>query len=91
VANIAYRVGRPFSLNQAREIELPRWQELLAEVNSHVQAHGLELNSEAIAFSPPLEIDDEAHHFTGALAEDANRFWKREYRTGYEVPHLSEK
>ena len=36
-----------------------------------------------------LELDVEKGRFTGDSAEAANKFIKREYRKGYEVPELA--
>jgi hypothetical protein len=91
LANIAFRVGASNSLNPALEIQLPRWQELMTEVNEHLEAHQLSLNDNAIQFSGILEIDPQTGRFRGETADQANRLLKREYRAGFEVPELATK
>lgn len=91
MANIAFRSGSAFSMNEAKEIGLEQWQSLINEMDSHVQAHGMKLTDEVIRLSPQLELDVENEQFIGENAEAANPFLKREYRAGYEVPELAEK
>jgi predicted dehydrogenase len=90
LANIAHRTaGDGFTKEQANEIKLPRWQELLQEMEQHLKAHNLSFDDAQFRFSPMLEIDNESERFVGENAELANGFIKRRYRTGYEVPELA--
>ena len=91
LSNLAYRAGTQFTMDQAREIGVDQWQTLLQEMQDHVAAHGLELESESILLSPQLDLDVDSERFVGDHADEANRFIKREYRPGYEVPELAEK
>jgi hypothetical protein len=91
MANVAYRTGGEFSYNEAREIGLEHWQDLLKEMDTHVSAYGLSMESDQIKLSPQLTLDVENEQFVDDHAEAANKFLKREYRAGYEVPELAEK
>lgn len=88
LANIAFQAGSQFSRDQAEVVELPAWQDLLAEMDTHLKSHGLSLSSDQIKLSPMLELDQETEQFTGENAAVANKFLKREYRAGYEVPEI---
>jgi hypothetical protein len=90
LANIAYRAGRQLSMDQARELDQRHWQILLDEMQAHAKAHGLTLSDEKFRLSPLLNLDVRAGTFVADSAEMANRFIKREYRQGYEVPELAE-
>ena len=90
LANIAVRSGGAFSVAEAREIDVQPWQGLLNEMQTHVQAHGMQLDYAAIRMSPQLELDATTGRFVGAHADLANRFLKREYRQGFAVPELAE-
>ncbi len=89
LANIAFRAGGGFSLADAREIGVESWQVLLDEMQTHVQAHGMQLGDEAIRLGPPLELDAATGRFIGEHASVANGFLKREYREDFEVPELA--
>jgi len=91
MANIAYRAGSQFSMNEAKEIGLEQWQELLTSMNEHISAYDIKIESAAIRLSPVLELDQENEVFVGENSEAANKFIKREYRKGYEVPEMVEK
>ena len=87
-ANIAFRAGGAFSSDQAKEIDLEQWTTLMREMNEHTSAHGIKLQDDQFRLSPVLELDTESGRFVGDHANRANRFIKREYREGYEVPEL---
>lgn len=91
LANIAFQAGKQFSMDQANELGIEPWQELIEQMQAHTQAHGLKLESDQVRLSPMLEMDPESEQFVGEYAAAANQFLKRKYRTGYEVPALAEK
>ncbi len=91
LANIAFQTGGRFSYDEAKEVGLEQWQGLIKQMDAHTQAHGLKLDSDEIRLSPMLELDVDDEKFVGANAEAANKFIKREYRKGYEVPELAGK
>lgn len=89
LANIAFRAGGQFSREAAAAVSLEQWQTLIGEMDQHLQAHDLELDSDAILLSPMLELNSKTEQFVGEHAEKANRFLHRQYRKGYEVPSFT--
>jgi hypothetical protein len=86
LANVAFRAGSEFTREAAGQVALEQWQTLMGEMDTHLKAHSLALDSDAIRLSPMLELNAKTQQFTGEHANVANRFLKREYRKGYEVP-----
>ncbi len=89
LANLAFRAGGGLSIAEYRKIGVESWQVLLGEMQTHIQAHGMQLNDKAIRLSPPLELDATTGRFIGEHAAVANGLLKREYRKGFEVPELA--
>jgi predicted dehydrogenase len=89
LANVAFRAGGEFSRQTAAQVSLEPWRVLIGEMDQHLQAHSIALESEAIRLSPMLELDSKSEQFVGEHAETANRFLRRDYRKGYEVPSLA--
>jgi predicted dehydrogenase len=87
-ANIAYRAGTPFTASTANSLakDLLAWGELIDEMKQHLAAHKIDIASMDIRLSPMLELDTATGKFTGAHAETANKYLKREYRKPYVVP-----
>lgn len=90
LANIAYRTGTPFRKADSEVVSGDGgiWDSVVDEMGRHIAAHGVKLESDEIKLSPMLTVDVENENFVGANAEVANRFVKREYRAGYEVPEI---
>lgn len=91
LANVGFRAGQAYSPEQARELnggDDKAWQTLLDLMKTHVKAHGYEMTDEEIRLSPLLTHDPATERFTGANAEAANPFLKREYRKSFEVPAI---
>lgn len=89
LANIAFQAGKAFSKETAREVKLDRWENLLDDMDGHLKAHDLSLESDSIKLSPMLELDLETEQFVGDGSAAANALLKREYRKGYEVPEIT--
>ncbi|MFT5302172.1 MAG: hypothetical protein ACI814_002986 [Mariniblastus sp.] len=89
LANIAYRAGSKFSSDQAKEVNLKQWTTLIGEMEAHTKVHGIKMESDQVRLSPMLELNTESQRFVGENAAVANKYIKREYRTGYEVPELA--
>ncbi len=87
-ANVAYMCGTKFDRKGADQVQQSTWQSLLGETEEHLAAHGMSLDDESIKLSPVLSLNDEGR-FVGDQAEVANKFLKREYREGYEVPEIA--
>jgi predicted dehydrogenase len=90
LANIAFRSGDTFSHAAAKEVSGDRgiWSNLLEDTEKHLDAHGIDIASAQIKLSPMLTVDVEKEVFVGNHAKMANRFLKRQYRAGYEVPEI---
>lgn len=88
LANIAFQAGKEFTVDQAASLDLDRWKELLGEMETHLKAHDLALESDAIRLSAMLELDTKTEQFVRSSADRANSLLKREYRKGFEVPEL---
>jgi hypothetical protein len=88
LANIAFRAGQQFSREAAAAINDSGWQSLLGEMESHLGAYKIKLDSPEIALSPVLEVDPAKEVFVGEHAAAANAFLKREYRAPYVVPEI---
>ncbi|EMI15939.1 oxidoreductase domain-containing protein [Rhodopirellula maiorica SM1] len=89
LANLAVRAGGVFDSATAKAVDHPRWLDLVSAMGEHLNNHGLDLNSEPLRMSPMLELDAATERFIGDHADVANRFLKREYRNGFEVPTLA--
>ncbi len=90
LANIAFRAGSAGTRDAASLVKNDRgvWSGLVGEMKTHLGAHGIDINSDQIRFSPMLQVDVEKEVFVGEQNETANRFIRREYRKGFEVPEL---
>ncbi|TWT50724.1 Glycosyl hydrolase [Rubripirellula amarantea] len=88
LANIAARTGQRFTKESANEVSHEGWTELLGEMDSHLKAHGLQLDNEQISLSPMLKLDQKTEQFVGEGSDQANELLKRQYRSGYEVPEI---
>ena len=91
LANIGFRAGGTFALDQAKERhpDDATWQELLQQMQTHVEAHGYQMSDVEMRLSPMLQHDPETELFTGDNADLANQFLKRTYRAGFAVPEIS--
>lgn len=89
MANVAFRAGKEFTYEAASEVQLQPWQTVIGEMDQHLKAHGLRLDSDKIRLSPMLELDEKTEQFVGEHADSANRFLTRPYRKGYEVPQIA--
>jgi hypothetical protein len=89
LANVAFRAGRGFNMRDANVVKDEQWLTVLGEMDAHLKAHGLALEGSDIQLSPMLSLDSKTQQFSGSSAAAGNRFLKRTYRTGYEVPELA--
>jgi hypothetical protein len=89
LANVAFRAGSEFTREAAAEVDFDQWQTLIGEMDQHLKAHDLTLESGAIRLSPVLDLNSKTEQFVGEHAEKANRFLNRQYRKGYEVPSFT--
>jgi hypothetical protein len=89
LANISFRAGSQMSIEQAREVKVPQWQQLINEMEDHLNVYGKKISDKEIKMSPLLELSDDGSQFVGEGSDAANVFLKREYRKGFEVPDMS--
>ncbi len=89
LANVAFRAGKQSNAQQAGAVDLPQWQTLMGEMESHLEAHGESLDSDQIRFSTMLTLDPKTEQFIGDEANVANEFLRRQYREGYEVAEFA--
>jgi len=88
LANIAFQAGETFDYEDAKQVTDGVWSGLLGEMDKHLSNHKVKIESAEIKLSPMLEVDVEKEVFVGTNSREANKFLKREYRKGYEVPEL---
>ena len=86
VANIAFRAGGKLEHQALFSVDLDIWQTLLQEMHQHLTAHGIDPHTADLQVSSMLEIDPASGRFTGDGAEGANKWLRRDYRKGFEVP-----
>lgn len=91
MANIAYRAGGEYTRAQAEEIrkDYKPWTDLQDQMQEHLANHGVAMDAKSVKLSTVLELDAKGEKFVGAGADKGNKFLKREYRKGYEVPEIS--
>lgn len=90
LANIAFQTGRPFKRSDAAQVSGDHgiWEGLLEEMEQHLAAHSVRLQSDEIRLGPMLTVDPENEIFVGDSADVANIFLKRQYRAPYVVPEI---
>lgn len=88
LANIAFRAGKAFTHDAASAVKDEKWHSLVDEMEAHLAAHSLKLESKEILLSPVLTVDPVKEIFIGEHAALANAFLKREYRAPYVVPEI---
>ena len=88
LANIAFQTGKPFTKSDAGAIDQDIWQNLVGDMEEHLSAHNVKIESNEIQLSPMLTVDVDKEEFVGAHAAAANKFIKRQYREPYVVPNF---
>ena len=90
LANIAYRAGEEFTRAKADSMQkdFKPWNELLDQMQDHLHNYGVALDAKSVKLSSALTLDEKGEKFVGEGAGAANKFLKREYRKGYEVPEI---
>ena len=87
-ANIAYQCGSTFKATDLEVVMQSTWLDLIKRMGLHLADRDLKIDDKSLSLSPLLSINEEGR-FIGDHAEEANRFLKREYREGYEVPEIA--
>jgi len=90
LANIAFQTGSSFKAADIGQVSGDHgiFEQLVAEMDTHVTAHGVKLESDQIRLSPMLTLDVKTEAFVGEHANVANPFLKRQYRAPYIVPEI---
>lgn len=84
LANVGFRAGQAFDREHlVNASELPQWRAILDDMTTPLNQFGADPGD--LVSCPLLTHDPETERFTGAHAELANPFLRREYRRGYEV------
>ena len=89
LANVAYQAGSEFSRNEANEVGVEQWTGLINEMDKHLDAHNIAMESDTIRLSPLMTLNEKTQQFVGNGADAGNKFLKRQYRKGYQVPELA--
>ena len=90
LANIAFQTGKPFTKADAAQVSGDNgiWMNIVEEMEQHLAAHDVKMESDEILLSNMLEVDDQKEVFVGEHAAAANAFLKRQYRAPYVVPEI---
>lgn len=89
LANVGYQAASSFDAELLRSsgASIEAWPKLMEELASQLKPHGVSVSD--LLVSPKLSHDAKTEMFVGDHAEAANRFLKRTYRKGYEVPEIA--
>ena len=87
LANIGVRAGRPYRKSDALANDPADglWTEQISEAEARMAERGIDMEKE-FRFTAHLAFDGTSGQFTGEGADDANRFLRRTYRKGFEMP-----
>lgn len=91
LANIAARAGATVSDSSVADAMLqsaPELEPVAVEMSDLLEAHGVGPFGTDSRISGRLRIDRGAERFEGDGAQSANRFIRREFRRGFEVPEI---
>lgn len=90
-ANVAYRLGHPFSKKEALGISGTdgRLAEAIENLETHLAAQEIPVNADTFRMSDYLDLDSENDCFTGKYAEKANALMNISYRAPFAVPEIS--
>ena len=88
MGNISYQVGKERSPKEIKEI-IKGKKELKDSFESflnHMDTNEIDLKKSPAVIGPMLTMDPDKERFTGKFSEEANKYIKRDYRKGFEVP-----
>lgn len=91
LANIAYQTGKQFAHADAKAVDDSTgvWGSLLEEMETHLAAHDIGMESVDVKLGPVLNVDAKNEVFVGDHADVANAYVKRQYREGFEVKEVT--
>lgn len=90
-ANICYQAGDSSHIEDKAESarDFPGWQKLIEQMVSHLNAHQIDPEDQAIRMSHWMELDPKTGRFVGDYAQQGNALIRREYRSGYAVEEIT--
>jgi predicted dehydrogenase len=88
--NISHRLGAGMTAGEAREsiASNPLLVDACDRMTAHLEANEIDLGAKGITVGPMLGFDVDAERFVGPHAEQANRYLRRTYRSGFEVKEV---
>jgi len=88
MANISYRLGKELPAGEvAEKVKAdPQNAEAFERFKAHLAANGVDVDKAKPVLGPWLDFDAEKERFTGAMADEANKYVRREYRAPFVVP-----
>jgi hypothetical protein len=91
LANIACRVGGPYSDSSAHAIGKGSWPWgfLVGALREHLERNSVDIEGAGFTCSPVLEFDGEKQQFVGTDADKANLYLRREFREPFAVPAVT--
>lgn len=89
-ANVAYRLGRPFSEADALAVAGTdgRLTEAIEDLRRHLNAQNIKVSADTFRMSDFLEIDETNQRYAGPLADQANALLEIPCRDGFAMPSL---
>ena len=89
-ANVAYRLGKPFSKTDALAIPGTdgRLAEAIDNLEKHLNAQGIQVNADTFRMSDFIDIDAEKGCFAGKYAAEANALMDIAYRAPFNFPKV---
>ena len=87
MGNISYRLGQEASYEKINDVFRKEYEiiDALERVNQHLRANGVDMKKVPIVLGPWLNMDSETERFTGANAEEANKYISRKYREPFVI------
>jgi len=90
MGNISYRLGRHETPSRIREAArgFPGAAESVDRLVAHLEANGIDLETNPLTLGPTLTFDGEEERFVGDHCDWANMYLKRNYREPFVVPEV---
>ncbi len=91
LADAAQRAGGQYAHDAAGAIhnDSKPWASLVEQMEQHLARNGVDLKDSSFRIGPVLEFDAQQQNFVGDHADTANKFLRRVYRRGFEVPEIT--
>lgn len=91
LADAAQRAGSEYDHDAALAVQqdFAPWSSLVEHIEEHLAKNNVDLRKSKFRLGPVLEFDSDQQKFVGNGAESANKYLRREYRTGFAVAEIS--